>query len=222
MGKAPTTMRSSGSCLFTLDSGDQTIFPYGVSNGGQLTLEANSTIPTGTTNMTSINVSGSNMYVTDALNGKVPGTVIPYTIGSNCSLSVQADGPVQNLAGTANPVYSVTDSKNKFLYVLNQTNPNTNTSTANSSISAFTIDPSTGRLQAVSDSSNNPYPVGNGPVCMVEDPSNQYFYISSGLDGTVTGKKLDQARGGLSNLVRGSVFQGTGLETCLAISGNVD
>ncbi|GAC1419956.1 MAG: hypothetical protein NVSMB62_13380 [Acidobacteriaceae bacterium] len=222
VGKAPTTMRSSGSCLFTLDSGDQTIFPYGVGNGGQLTLEANSTIPTGTTNMTSLNVSGSNMYVTDALNGKVPGTVIPYTIGSNCSLSVQADGPVQNLAGTANPVYSVTDSKNKFLYVLNQTNPNTNTSTANSSISAFTIDPSTGRLQAVSDSSNNPYPVGNGPVCMVEDPSSQYFYISSGLDGTVTGKKLDQARGGLSNLVRGSVFQGTGLETCLAISGNVD
>ena len=222
VGKTPTTMRYSGSCLFTLDSGDQAIFPYGTAAGGQLTLEANSTIPTGTTNMTSINVSGSNMYVTDALSGKVPGTIIPYSIGTNCSLSVQADGPVQNLAGTANPVYSVTDSKNKFLYVLNQTNPNTNTATANSSISAFTIEATTGRLQPVSDSTNNPYPVGNGPVCMVEDPSSQYFYISSGLDGTVTGKKLDQARGGLSNLVRGSVFQGTGLETCLAISGNVD
>ncbi|MDP9039046.1 MAG: lactonase family protein [Acidobacteriota bacterium] len=221
VGKNPTMLRYSGTCLYTLDSGDQTIFPYGVGSGGQLTLEANSTIPTGTTNMTSINVSGSNMYVTDAGNGTVPGSVIPYTTGTNCSLSVQADGPVQNLAGTASPVYSVTDSKNKYLYVLNQKNTNTNTSTANSSISAFTIDASTGRLQALSDV-QNPYSVGNGPVCMMEDPSNQYFYVTSGLDGTITGKLLNQNTGQLSGLSRGSVFTGTGLETCLAISGNVD
>lgn len=225
VGKKPTMVRyGGGSCLFTLDSGDQTIFPYGVGSSGQLTLQANSNIPTGTVNMTSLNVSGSNVYITDAGDGTVPGTVIPYTSGTNCSLSVQADGPVQNLANTANPVYSVTDSKNKFLYVLNRNNPNTNSGsvTANSSISAFTIDASTGRLQALSDPGNNPYAVGNGPVCMVEDPSNQYFYISSGLSGTITGKLLNQNTGQLSNLVRGSTFTGTGLETCLAVSGNVD
>ncbi len=223
VGKNPTMVRYSGTCLFTLDAGDQTVFPYGVGSGGQLTLEANSTIPTGTANMTSINVSGSNFYVTDA--GPTPtspgGTIIPFTTGSNCSLSVQADGPVNNLAGTANPVYSVTDSKNKYLYVVNQKNTNSNTATTNSSISAFTIDPSTGRLQALSDS-QNPYSVGNGPFCMTEDPSNQYFYVASGLDGTITGKLLNQNTGQLSGLTRGSVFAGTGLETCLAISGNVD
>ena len=224
VGNTPTMLRyAGGACLYTLDSGDQTIYPYGVGTSGQLLVEANSYIPLGTTKATSVNVNGSSVYVTDAGNGTVPGTIIPYTSGSNCSLGVQADGPVTNLPNTANPVYSVTDSKGKFLYVLNQNNPNTNNGsvTTNSSISAFTIDASTGRLQALSDT-QNPYAVGNGPVCMVEDPSNQYFYVSSGLAGNITGKLLNQNTGQLSNLTRGSTFTGTGLETCLAVSGNVD
>ena len=223
VGKKPVRLSyAGGTCLYTLDSGDQTVFPYGVGSSGQLTLEANSTIPLGTTNATSINASGSNLYVTDAGNGTVPGTIIPYTSGTNCSLSVVTGGSTSNLPNTANPVYSVTDSKNKFVYVLNQNNTNTNSGsvTTNSSISAFTILPS-GQLQAIGVP-QNPFPVGNGPVCMVEDPSNQYFYISSGLAGTITGKYLNQNTGELTNLARGSTFTGTGLETCLAVSGNVD
>jgi len=136
-------------------------------------------------------------------------------------LSVQADGAVPNLTGTQNPVFAMTDTKNKYLYVLNHATTNTNTATTNSSISAFTIDPSTGRLQALSDISN-PYTVGNGPVCMVEDPTNQYIYASNNIDGTITGKVINQNTGQLSSLSRGSTFNATGLATCLAISGNVD
>jgi 6-phosphogluconolactonase (cycloisomerase 2 family) len=221
VGPAPTMVRYSGGCLYTLDSGNQTIFPYGLGAGGQLTFEVNSLIPTGTVNMTSINIGGTSLYVTDAGNGSVPGTIIPYTTGSNCSLSVQAAGPVTNLPLTSNPVYAITDSKNKYLYVLNHSTTNTNTSTTNSSISAFTIDPSTGRLQPLSDT-QNPYSVGNGPVCMIEDPSNQYIYTSNNIDGTVTGKVINQNTGQLSTLTRGSTFPATGLATCLAVSGNVD
>jgi 6-phosphogluconolactonase (cycloisomerase 2 family) len=222
VGKAPTQLKyGGGSCVYTLDSGDQTIFPYGIGSAGQLVLQPNSLIPTHTINMTSINVSGSGIYITDA--GPTPtspgGTIIPYTAGSNCSLSVQVDGPVANLPLTANPVYSLTDAKNKYLYVVNQATTNSNN--ANSSISAFTIDPSTGRLQALSDV-QNPYATGNGPVCMVEDPSNQYVYTSNSASGNVTGKIINQATGQLSNLTRGSVFPATGLATCLAVSGNVD
>jgi len=64
--------------------------------------------------------------------------------------------------------------------------------------------------------------VGNGPVCMVEDPSNQYLYTSNNNDGTVTGKYINQRNGQLTDLPRGSTFQATGLATCLAVSGNVD
>jgi hypothetical protein len=220
VGKKPTQFRNSGGCIYTLDSGDQTIYPYGVGGGGQLIVEVNSLIPTHTVNMTSINVSGSGIYVTDAGSPlSSGGAIIPYSAGSNCSLSVQVDGPVANLPLTSNPVYSLTDAKNKYLYVVNQSTTNSNN--ANSTISAFTIDPSTGRLQALSDV-QNPYAVGNGPVCMVEDPSNQYVYTSNGVDGTVTGKIINQNTGQLSNLTRGSVFPATGLATCLAVSGNVD
>jgi 6-phosphogluconolactonase (cycloisomerase 2 family) len=226
VGPAPTMLRVGGSCVFTLDSGDQTIFPYGVGASGQLTVQANSRVQTGGTNVTSMNVSGNNVYLTDAAPvpaggtnpGSTGGSIRIYTIGQGCSLSAQADGIVNNLAGTSDPVYSMTDGKSKFLYVLNH--GTTNSNNANSTISAYSIQ-STGTLVPISDP-QNPYPVGNGPVCMVEDPSNQYVYTSNNNDGTVTGKFINQNTGQLSDLSRGSSFQATGLATCLAISGNVD
>jgi hypothetical protein len=59
---------------------------------------------------------------------------------------------------------------------------------------------------------------------MVEDPSNQYLYTSNGIDGTVTGKFINQNTGQLSSLSRGSVFQAfpTGGAACLVVSGSVD
>jgi 6-phosphogluconolactonase (cycloisomerase 2 family) len=220
VGKAPTTFRSSGSCLYTLDSGDQSIFPYGIGSGGQLTIQINSTIPLGTVNATSLNIYGSSIYITDAGSKlSTGGSIIPYTPGASCSLSVQADGAVANLPLTSSPVYSMTDTKGKFLYVLNHSGTNPNN--ANSTISAYVIE-TTGQLQPVSDA-NNPYPVGNGPVCMVEDPSNQYVYTSNSNDGTVTGKYINQNTGQLSDLTRGSSFSAFAAQaSCLAVSGNVD
>jgi 6-phosphogluconolactonase (cycloisomerase 2 family) len=220
VGKAPTTFRVSGSCLYTLDSGDQTIYPYGLGGGGQLTIEINSTIPLGTVNATSLNVYGNSIYVTDA-GSKLSsgGSIIPYTPGASCSLSVQADGAVANLPLTSNPVYSMTDTKGKFLYVLNQSGTNSNN--PKSTISAYIIE-TTGQLQPISDA-NNPYSVGNGPVCMVEDPSSQYVYTSNSGDGTVTGKYINQNTGQLSDLTRGSSFSAFAAQaSCLAVSGNVD
>jgi 6-phosphogluconolactonase (cycloisomerase 2 family) len=220
VGPAPTMLRVGGSCVYTLDSGDQTIYPYGVGSAGQLTVLANSTTRTGATNLTSINVSGNNIYLTDAAPTTTSpgGRILPYTSGTSCSLSAQADGAVNNLPLTSDPVYTMTDSKSKFLYVLNH--GTTNSNNANSTISAYVIQ-TTGALTPISDP-QNPYPVGNGPVCMVEDPSNQYVYTSNANDGSVTGKFINQNTGQLSDLSRGSTFPATGLATCLAISGNVD
>jgi 6-phosphogluconolactonase (cycloisomerase 2 family) len=217
VGPAPTTLRAGGTCVYTLDSGDETIYPYGIGSAGQLVVEANSRPKVGVVgvnNITSINVAGNNVYLTDA--GK--NQIIPYTTGSGCSLSAQVDGAVTNLPLTANPVYSMTDTKNKFLYVLNSSGTNSNN--AGSSISAFVIE-TTGALVPISDP-QNPYSVGNGPVCMIEDPSSQYVYTSNFNDGSVTGKFINQNTGQLSQLSRGSTFQASGLSSCLAVSGNVD
>src|SRR5665213_1431071 len=112
------------------------------------------------------------------------------------------------------------DSSNRYLYVANQSSSNSN-APAYSSISAYTID-TQGKLQQIPDTGNNPYQVGAGPVCMVEDPSNQYLFTSNNVDGTVTGFNLDKSTGELSKLKRGSKFTATGLSTCLAVSGNVN
>jgi hypothetical protein len=226
VGPAPTMLRAGGACLFTLDSGDQTIFPYGIGSSGQLTVEANSRYYTNAVNLTSIYVSGNSVFLTDAGSTLSPGgAIIPLSGGgAGCSLSAQADGevanlvPAANLAQTYQPVYAMTSSNNKFLYILNRNSTNSNY--ANSTISAFVIQ-STGALVPISDP-ENPYPVGNGPDCMVEDPSNQYIFTSNSNDGSVTGKYINQNTGQLSDLTRGSTFPATGLATCLAVSGNVD
>ena len=225
VGAQPIMLKVSGSgCLFTVNSGDQTIFPYSIGSSGQLVLTANSTIQTGAGNITSINANGSYVYLTDAAPtpASTGGRILPYTVGSGsaCSLNTLTGGPVNNVAFTSNPTYSMVDAQGKFLYVLNRSstnsqNPNT------SSISAYTIDSSTGKLQPIG-SANNPYAVGSGPVCMVEDPTKQYVYTSNNIDGNVTGKLINSSNGELSDLQRTSTFPATGQATCLAISGNVD
>jgi 6-phosphogluconolactonase (cycloisomerase 2 family) len=220
VGTNPIMTKTTGGCLMTVNSADNTIYPYQTNGStGQLTLPSGVTKqPTAATKLTSINTSGSFVYLTDA--GATPSTsqILPYTVGSNCALNTLTGGPVANLPLTSNPSYSFTDARNRYLYVLNQSS--TSTQNANSTISAYTIDQTNGRLQPIPDT-NNPYPIGSGPVCMVEDPTNQYVYTSNRTDGSVTGKIINQNTGQLSSLSRGSTFAATGLATCLAVSGNV-
>jgi 6-phosphogluconolactonase (cycloisomerase 2 family) len=103
--------------------------------------------------------------------------------------------------------------------VLNQSTTNTITPTQPfSSISAFSFLP-TGQLQQIAGA---PYTVGSGPVCMVEDPTNQYLYVSNYNDGTLTGKFINSSTGELSDLTHGSTFAATKQATCLTLSGNVN
>jgi hypothetical protein len=222
VGQTPKMLALSGSCVFTLDgeAQNQTVFPYIVGTGGQLTLTTNSVINPGATRATSIIAGGSAIYITDAgaTTTVTPGQILPFTVGTSCALNTVTGGSTANLSPAANPVYTLVDSGGAYLYVANQST--TNTTTPNSSISAFKI-LTNGTLQFIPDAPLNPYPVGGGPVCMVEDPSNQYIYTSNG-DGTVTGKVLDRNTGKLSNLNQGATFNAVGQATCLAVSGNVD
>jgi 6-phosphogluconolactonase (cycloisomerase 2 family) len=222
VGALPKMMALSGSCVFTLNNdANQTVFPYVAGSSGQLTLTTNSTINSGAVRATSIIAGGTSVYITDAgpANTNTPGQILPFTVGGTaCSLNTITGGPTQNLSPASNPVYTLVDSKNQYLYIANQSS--SNSTTPNSSISAFTILPNL-TLQLIPDAPNNPYPIGAGPVCMVEDPSNQYIYTSNG-DGTVTGKVLDHNSGKIANLSGGSTFTAVGQATCLAVSGNVD
>lgn len=221
VGKSPTQMTVSASCIYTLDSGDQTIFPSSLSTTtGQLT--ANPTVALATTNATSVNVGGSFVYVTDAgstIGG--PGSIVSLTPGSSCA-ALAVSSTVANLPTASNPVQTIAYSGgggNSYLYVLNHSTQNTNY--GNSSISAFTVG-AAGALQAVpaTVAPNNPFGVGSGPVCMAIDPTNQYLYTSDQYSSTVTGNRLSSAFGTFTPLQKGSSFATVGTPSCLVISKN--
>jgi len=222
VGQAPIMMKTAGSCLFTLD-GNQFVTPYSIGANGQLT-----TVQQGggqaltTISASSINGNGTYVYITDSAGGTSTNNYIyPFTIGSSCTLTSVTGGAINQGAlglNVTNPTYSLIDNSGKYLYVLNYSNTNTTTPLPNSSITAYTVSAVNGQLALIPGS---PYTVGSGPVCMVEDTSNQYIYISNHNDGTLTGKLLDPTTGNLSNLVRGATFTATGEASCLVLSGAV-
>ena len=215
VGSNPLMMKSTGSCMFTVNSADQSLSAYGLNGtNGQLTISTNQTIPTSAGRITSINGNGSYIFLTDAGSNRI----FPFSVGgSNCALTILTGGTVPNSAGATTPAYSLIDNGGTHLYVLNQgtTAP---TTTPNSSITAYTLNSTSGTLTEILGS---PYSVGSGPVCMVEDTTNQYIYVSNKNDGTVTGKVIDSTTGKLSDLSRGATFQATSQAGCLVLSGNV-
>ncbi len=213
-GPAPTRMKYVNGTLLIVN-GDGTITSYSAGSGGQLTATANSTQvldASASSNITSITSGGNYVYLTDGAKN----FIYQYTLSSGVLQPVQGS-PYSNLATNVVPVWTTTStdsSSNTFLYVLNSGSPSTLTATG--SISVYQVT-SNGRLNAIA-STNNPFPTGANPVCMLVDPSMKYLYSSNG-DGTVTGYELVRSEGVLNQLRRGSQFTVAGKPTCLVTSG---
>jgi 6-phosphogluconolactonase (cycloisomerase 2 family) len=216
VGQNPLQMKQAGNCMFTVNSADQSITPYNVSGNGQLVNVTTGIFHPGANNISSINGNGSLVILTDNGNN----TILPFSIStSSCTLSSSLGGPAPNQPGTSNPTYSFISGNGHFLYVLNQSTTSTTVTTPFSSITGYNLqNPSL----ANSYLTGSPFAVDSGPVCMVEDPTNKYLYVSAHNSGQVTGKLFDANTGELSQLSRGSTFSATGLAECLAISGAVD
>lgn len=212
VGYKPTMLRVVGSYVYTLDTADQSIFIYSALSAGQLVTAASSTTGTLGVNITFIgsSTSGSYIYLTDAGTNQL----YTYTVSASGALAALPNGVVQMPALTSNPIWTLASQNGKFLYVLNQ-GSNTNPNNVASTITAYTIT-SNGVLQLIPDS---PYPSGSGPVCMVQDPSNQWIYVSNHNDSTVTGYYFNPSTGQLSSLSRTTVFPVSGQPSCLMVSG---
>ena len=211
-GPAPTRIKTTTGGSVIVVNSDQTVTSLLVGTNGQLTVSANSTQivdQSKTINISSITTGGSYLYLTDTVNNQIR----QYTVSSSGVLQPVTGGQVNNFVSNVTPVWTYTDSQNRYLYVLNQNN--TSTTTQKSSISAFTL--LNGPL-AEQNNVLNPYAVGSGPVCMVEDPSHQWVYISN-QDGTVSGFHIDHAGGTLTALQHGSTFTAQGRPACLIVSG---
>jgi 6-phosphogluconolactonase (cycloisomerase 2 family) len=212
-GPAPTRIKTTSSASVIVVNGDQTVTSLQTGTGGQLTVNANSTQvidQTRTIGISSITTGNNYLYLTDSVNNRI----LQYTVSSAGVLQPVTGGTVNNFVTGVTPVWTMTDSANKYLYVLNQ--DNSSSTTPKSSIGAYTIQ-SSGQLTQ-QGGQLNPYTVGAGPVCMVEDPSKQWVYTSN-QDGTVTGYHIDHNQGTLQVLQHGSTFQAAGRPACLVVSG---
>jgi len=201
----PIDLALSGNFFLTLSgtpaAGDS-VFPYAYNAAnGQLTINQNSSQPLGMSHATAIVVAGSVTYVLDnGPNTNTPSTngqIFAYTPGSNGSLQAEANGYIPDNAAYSKPVYAIVANGKSWLYILNQ-GDNSSATTPQSGIAAFTI--------------TNPYQVspianggqiggtGAGPLCILEDPSNQYIYTANFNDSSVTGLSIDQNDGNLTPL----------------------
>ena len=228
VGTNPTWLALGGSSAFiaeqgpagggTADDPSQAIFIYGQNtSNGQLTLTQSTPTPTGATQLTYLYDTGSVLYALDAGPTGSTGQILPYTVAANGGLSAIA--PRQNNAQATSPLLPtriLKESSHNFLWVANSGVSQVNGNPA-SVITAYFIQ----NNNQLSDANvgGNFIPVGAGPSCIVEDPSNQYVYTANFNDSTITGKKIDQRAGGLVALPR-AMPAAPGSPTWCTVSGS--
>src|ERR1700733_8922849 len=164
------------------------------------------------------------VYLIDAGQSVNPsGVILPYTIGTNGALQSLVGGAVNNTGTVANPGPMIVDHQGKFLYLANE-GPNLTPTSQSSSVSAFFIDPTTGRLTPLAGASSGTavnFGAGSAPQCILEDPSNQYLYTANFADSTVTGAVINSTTGTLTTLRKSTSFATVGQPTWCVASGTL-
>jgi hypothetical protein len=196
-----TTATASTSYPYT---GGATVFPYAQnSTNGQLTVSQNSAQPLNIKQGTAIVVGGGYLFVLDneAPNPNptiATSQILPYTVGSNGALLAATSGPIPDDPNQSDPVYLVQENKGKWFYVANQGNNVTGSGTAQSGIAGYVINSPFQPTEMAGTPIG--FGTGAGPQCLVEDPSNQYFYTANFNDSSVTGQSIDENAGTLRPL----------------------
>ena len=196
-----TNATASASYPYT---GGAIVYPYAFnSTNGQLTVTQNSVQPLNIAQGTALVYGGGYVYVLD---NEAPSPnptnaasqILPYTAGSNGALLAATSGPIPDDPNQSNPIFLVQENKGKWFYVANQGNNVTGTGTAQSGIAGYVIN----SPYQPTEMAGTPigFGTGAGPQCLVEDPSNQYFYTANVNDSSVTGQSLDENSGTLRPL----------------------
>ncbi len=221
-------------------SGGTMVFPYNYnSTNGQLTTtetpypgdQLTDSNPNGTPSGTAIVSAGGYIYVLDNnpfynADGEVTSQsqILPYTIGTYGGLAAVSSGNIADDQDQADPIYLTLESKGKWFYVANQGSTNTSNSTSSTGITGYDVntpyDP--GKMSGTPINFGS----GSGPQCLVEDPSDQYFYTANINDSSVTGQVIDQNSGTLTPLSQStkvpSEYTLTGPPTWCLVDGHTD
>jgi len=180
------------------------VFPYAyTSSTGQLTTNSNSSQPVSALNATAIVNDGGVIWVLDNTPYYSSGSMVSasqiwaFTAGNSGSLISETDSPIADDAKQSNPVFLVVEAgKGSWFYVANAGNETS--SIAETGIAGYLISSPFQPTEITGTPIG--FGTGSGPQCLVEDPSNQFFYTANSTDSTVTAQSLDEIAGGLTPL----------------------
>jgi 6-phosphogluconolactonase len=198
LGNNPVSVNvpANGNFVYAVNESDASISAFQVGSDGVLSSIGLFSVGTAP-NAVAGDPAGKFLYVTDGASNQMYG----FLVQSNGSLVMMAKPfKTDNL-----PNAVAVDPRGIYVYVANY---NAN------DINAYTIDQSTGNATPVAGSSI--YAVGNGPLCLLIEPSEgRYIYTANFLGNTVSGLALNPATGGLS-AVQNTPFSGAQQPTCSA------
>jgi 6-phosphogluconolactonase len=236
------TLSASASATQTYPyTGGTRVFPYSYnSTTGQMTVGSNgiqtltdssttaltldgATITAGHPSGNAITTGGSNVYVLDSKPVTVssityPSQILPYTVSTGGALNSTTSGAVAGDVTLSNPVALLVEHNSKWIYIANA-GPYTTATNTESGISAYVLTSSPYTLATMA---GEPFGVGAGPQCIVEDPSYQYIYTANYNDSTITGRTINQNSGNLVNLNTTSSYSLTGPPTWCLVDGRTE
>jgi hypothetical protein len=181
-------------------TGGSSVFPYTYnSNNGQLTISLTNSQPLNIKAGTAITFGNGYVFVLDNEAPVAPNStgassqILPYTLISGGGLQAAVTGPIADDPNQSNPVFLTFENKTSWFYVANYGNNVTGTGTAQSGIAGYVKN---SPFQPT-EMSGTPigFGSGGGPECLVEDPSNQFFYTANFNDSTVSGQEINQQTG---------------------------
>jgi hypothetical protein len=197
-----TTATASNSYPYT---GGATVFPYSQnSSNGQLTASQNNVQKLNIAQGTAIVAAGGYVFVLDNEPPSPNPTsafsqMLAYTVGSGGALLAANPSVIPDDPNQYNPVFLVQENKGKWFYVANQGSstppPSLGSTAPQSGIAGYIVN------SPFQPTEMSGLPVGfgsgSGPQCLVEDPSNQFFYTANFNDNSVTGQAIDENAGTL-------------------------
>ena len=198
LGNNPVAVNvlAGGNFVYAVNESDATVSALQVGTNGVLSSVGLFKVGTAPNALAS-DPTGKFLYVTDGASNQMYG----FQVQAGGSLVMMpAPFKTDNL-----PDAVAVDPLGLYVYVANYNG---------NDVSAYTIDQSTGNATPISGSVT--YAVGNGPLCILIEPSEgRYIYTANFLSNTVSGLALNPATGALS-AVQNTPFSSGQQPTCSA------
>jgi 6-phosphogluconolactonase (cycloisomerase 2 family) len=241
VGCFPVDFHVAGSFVYAMDAGStsnndvETLYVQAfATTTGQLTPTQTSVLQIGAATTTCDNPDVTTPDITAITGDNTGGHIYLIDTIHNAIYfdTVESSGAVTPVAGaepvcnsqsqTGGPVQSIVDETGKYVYFIDAGPTNNPTSTSNSDIAGYTLDSGTGYPDT--NITTSPYTgIVSNPVCIFEDPTNQYLFVAGADDNSITGRRIDPSTGTLTILknAKGTYPTSGTPSWCLSISSTI-